>query len=30
MNDFIKERNQAFEEAVIYDKWKKVRKYAKK
>lgn len=30
MNNFIKERNQAFEEAVVYDEWGKVKKYAKK
>lgn len=30
MNNFIKERNQAFEEAVVYDEWEKVKKYAKK
>lgn len=25
MNNFIKERNQAFEEAVVYDEWGKVK-----
>lgn len=30
MDNFIKERNEAFKEAVLYDKWEKVIKYAKK
>lgn len=30
MNNFIKERNQAFSDAVLKDEWEKVKKYAKK
>lgn len=30
MNNFIKERNEAFSDAVLKDEWEKVKKYAKK
>lgn len=30
MNNFIKERNEAFSDAVLKDEWKKLKKYAKK
>lgn len=30
MNNFVKERNDAFSDAVLKDEWEKVKKYAKK
>ena len=30
MNDYIKERNEAFNDAVLKDEWEKVKEYAKK